>query len=238
MKRAIIGITGSAGCSEKDNFFHYRKSFVHKLYSSQVNSPSLNNIEIVPIFIPIEENAIAAYAQICSGLILTGGNELIKKTSITGNCSDSIFFNDRCGRASFEIELLKEFLKHNIPVLGICFGMQIINQTLGGSLKNASPMHYSSTKKTLFENHHDVRVVRSNPLGLSGVVNVNSEHSQEIDALGQGLSVAAECMTTKTIEAIYKDNYDFCCGVQWHPEQQNTQVSSQIFQSFLMAIAK
>ena len=124
-------------------------------------------------------------------------------------------------RDRFELALARGALDREMPVLGICRGMHIINVVSGGTLVQHLPditelNHYDSDRFTSpvheIETAEGTRAARA--LGPSAPV--NSIHHQGIDRLGDGLQVTARA-SDGTIEAI-ENASGAVIGVQWHPE--------------------
>jgi putative glutamine amidotransferase len=147
----------------------------------------INVLGFIPIVLPILYN----YKNLdIDGVILTGGNDL---NIVSGDETDKI-------RDNFEYSLLNFCIERNIPVLGICRGMQIINTYFGGSLKNV-------------ENHVGVRHLLDN-----GKI-VNSFHNYAVDELGVGLQITARSSDV-TIEELHHTKYNIY-GQMHHPERMS-----------------
>lgn len=129
-------------------------------------------------------------------------------------------------RDGFELELARLAHERNIPCLGICRGMQVMNVALGGSLyrdlyncgvteeqHRQQPPYYGLT--------HTVDIARESLLqdaaGTAGTFEVNSMHHQGIDHVAPELRVSARS-DDGVVEAVEDDGRAFYLGVQWHPE--------------------
>jgi len=133
-------------------------------------------------------------------------------------------------RTDFELFLLKEATKRNKPVLGICYGMQVINLFFGGSLYQ----DIQSQKQGSLEHRkgQHALVVHENPFLESGDFEVNSSHHQAVKDIGRGLvpfAYSDDCI----VEGIYLKGYDFLLGVQWHPERMDNELSHAVLSSFI-----
>jgi putative glutamine amidotransferase len=123
----------------------------------------------------------------------------------------------------YELALLAGAAERDLPMLGICRGMQALNVSRGGTLHQHLPDRTELGHRQAhapFEPAHTVSVARGSLLQrLSGAIGleVNSYHHQAIDRLGSGLRVAATA-PDGTIEAVWDPAARFCLGVQWHPE--------------------
>jgi putative glutamine amidotransferase len=135
-------------------------------------------------------------------------------------------------RVNFDFDLFSLALKQGKPVLGICYGMQLINIAMGGTLYQDI-----GTQKEGAINHrggsHAVQV-RDNPFIPAGRYEVNSSHHQAVKETGRGLKAFA-LSTDSITEAFYSPEYRFLMGVQWHPERMKNTISERVFTSFILA---
>ena len=125
-------------------------------------------------------------------------------------------------RDDFEFGLVSAALERQIPVLGICRGMQLVNVALGGSLiQDLSSVtelqHYVTDPydRPVHKIEIDNDSVVERGLGARHA-NVNTVHRQAIDRLGRGLRSVARA-PDGTIEAVQNGDRRVV-GVQWHPE--------------------
>jgi putative glutamine amidotransferase len=142
-------------------------------------------------------------------------------------------------RDAFEIALARRALERNMPVLGICRGMQLLNVALGGTLVQHLPETLGSEAHRsvagTFSEHH----VRLEPgslactaAGLESFV-VWSHHHQGIEDLGKGLKVSGWSRDDDLPEAIELPGNRFALGVIWHPEEDE---SSQVIAALVEAV--
>ena len=135
-------------------------------------------------------------------------------------------------RVDFDLALFRSVLKQGKPVLGICYGMQLINIAMGGTLYQDI-----GTQKERAINHregmHAVQV-SDNPFIAPGQYEVNSSHHQAVKEAGRGLKAFA-LSSDGLIEAFYSPYYPFLMGVQWHPERMKNIISERVFTSFVGA---
>ncbi len=174
----------------------------------------------LPVPIPMIENRkeTTEYLKLIDGLILSGGQDICP-TCYQEEPDDNLIAVD-LNRDKWELKLFKEAYSTDMPVLGICRGMQLINVGLGGTLYQdlTNKSHMSEER---FYNYHTVEIIQKSNLSeiLSDFTNlkVNSRHHQAVKDLGDNLRVAArdESGIVETIEA---KNKNFVIGVQWHPE--------------------
>jgi len=145
-------------------------------------------------------------------------------------------------RETTDFGILDYVESKNLPVLGICFGVQSLNVHRGGSLVQDIP--------SLVENHlkhdedsskpparHLIRVEKDSLVGrLAGApeVEVNSYHHQSIQNPGRNLRAVAFA-PDGVIEAVEDTRGRFIVGVQWHPERgwKDDAFSKALFSSFI-----
>ncbi len=135
-------------------------------------------------------------------------------------------------RTDFEISLLHEIIDLRKPVLGICYGMQLINVFFGGSLYQ----DIASQKSGALDHREGVHLIRicENPFIGEGQVVTNSSHHQAVKGAGRGIKPFAYA-SDDIIEAFYLEDHPFLLGVQWHPERMVTPLSCLIFSKFVGA---
>jgi putative glutamine amidotransferase len=143
------------------------------------------------------------------GLVLTGGSDLGASPE----------------RDGFELALARRALERDMPVLGICRGMQLMNVALGGGIVQHLPdvVGHENHRHTLgaFADHR----VRLEPGSLAARVvgrheeGVKSHHHQGLDGLGDGLVATGWAVEDGIVEAIEEPERRFALGVLWHPEE-------------------
>lgn len=132
-----------------------------------------------------------------------------------------------------QIALIRAAIERNIPVVGICRGMQLLNVACGGTLIQhmEEPGHANPGLLEDFRfSRHMVELVQGSGLGTAlesltsaGSMLIHSAHHQAVDGLGKGLAVAAWA-PDGTVEAIEHVSAPIV-GVQWHPEDPDADPS-------------
>lgn len=180
----------------------------------------------IPILIPFSDNIenIKEYINKIDGIIFSGGEDISPL-----NYNEDPIKEVECiieERDRFELELFKEVYEKQIPILGICRGLQIINIALGGSLYQDIYTQIPdclghSPKHTLRSNlYHSVKIEKDSKLFdifKTQDLKVNSFHHQSVKKLGKDLRISA-ISSDGIVEGIESTNEQFLVAVQWHPE--------------------
>jgi putative glutamine amidotransferase len=178
----------------------------------------------LPIALPYSEDESAAKeaVRLCGGLVITGGAFDVPP-ELYGARSHSRLGPLKRGRTQYEQRVLREALAADIPVLGICGGMQLLAVELGGTLhqdiRDEVPGALDHEQKNdPREPGHPVGVSSGSDLeDILGVkeLQVNSTHHQAVKEPGRArICAVAPDQIVEAIELPGK----FAIGVQWHPE--------------------
>ncbi len=183
----------------------------------------------------------------CHGILLSGGEDvhpsMYNKPEYLSYCyPDDISLR----RDEFEWKVMQEVVRKEIPVLGICRGLQFINVFFGGSLIPDLTTWGKFNHSKLPDNtdrYHSLSIDPSSYLyGLTGIQSaiINSNHHQSADRIGKDLVVSAIAAdgTVEAIEKKFPEQGGWLLLVQWHPERMSPKDSplvSTIRSSFLNA---
>src|SRR5918992_5050454 len=129
-------------------------------------------------------------------------------------------------RDAAEIPLARRAVERDLPLLGICRGMQLMNVALGGSLIQHLPddVGHGDHRRHLgsFDGaDHDVRLAPGSLAARAcGELThaTKSHHHQGVDRLGEGLVASGWSVLDELVEAIEIPGARWALGVQWHPE--------------------
>ncbi len=121
----------------------------------------------------------------------------------------------------------KDIFKLGIPVLGICYGMQVITHMLGGKVKETSKREYGRAELFL----DDVKDLLAN---LPSNITCWMSHGDEIKKLPSGFHRSGHTLSS-SVAAISNSNKTIF-GVQFHPEVEHTQRGNQILMNFLFSV--
>ncbi|RKU34927.1 gamma-glutamyl-gamma-aminobutyrate hydrolase [Candidatus Poribacteria bacterium] len=185
----------------------------------------------------------AEFADI-NGLLLTGGpdidpghyNETEHETSDVDRDRDKL-----------ELRVFESAIEKDIPVFGICRGIQVMNVVIGGSLYQDIPSQFTDhLKHKKMENTddswHNIKIQPDSLLKqitCQNVAKVNSRHHQALKVIGDGFVVTAQS-EDGIIEGIEDKSKKFMLGVQYHPERMFKTPASRehrgkLFKAFIQA---
>lgn len=223
--KPVIGITPNYSYDER------------KFSLSEHYSDSIQKAGGTPILLFPGEGEIPAFVD---GILFSGGGDI-----------DPLLFGEEplknngeiCPlRDIFELQLCQKALDENLPVLGICRGMQLLCVIAGGHIlqdiesQTQSPLKHMQEAPRFYPTHTiDImeQTLLSSILGEAAVA-VNSFHHQAIADPGRGFLVSAKSRDG-LIEAMEHKTKDFVLGVQWHPEAMEGKEQQRIFESFVAA---
>ena len=158
------------------------------------------------------------------GVILSGGGSDVAPRRY-GQQAHPATADEEPHRDGFEIALARAAREHDIPLLGICRGMQLLNVAYGGTLHQHLPDvlgHDEHRALPASFARHDVRLepgsLAAGATG-NGIESVLSHHHQGPDRIGAGLRVTGRATLDDSPEAIEDPAARFLLGVLWHPEE-------------------
>lgn len=209
MRNPKIAITKASGSKSYENY----KNWILKA------NP---NIEIVDL-IEMEVSKIDSIVKTVDGLLLSGGPDV-----------DPIHFDkveerDKCSidlrRDSIEITAINSAREVNLPILGICRGLQLLNVVYGGSLFTDIPTdvpNHSNHQQKNGDSYHNINIKQNSILKeliQNDTITVNSSHHQSIDKLAKNFTITSSTQDNVVESIEYNNKNHWVFAVQWHPER-------------------
>jgi putative glutamine amidotransferase len=218
--RPLIGLTSYLEQAQS-GVWDVQASFLPKVYFEAVNKAGGIAVLLPPQ--PVDDEIAARVLDSLDGLIVTGGKDV--EPARYGQQALPTTDESRPDRDAWEDALLVGALERNIPFLGICRGLQVLNVATGGTLLQHLPDVVGSDRYSLGEGKFATNEAMveggghvATLLAETPTLDVKSYHHQAVDELGEGLVVSART-DDGTIYAIEAPGVDFGVAVQWHPEE-------------------
>ncbi|MGE5484899.1 MAG: gamma-glutamyl-gamma-aminobutyrate hydrolase family protein [Ignavibacteriales bacterium] len=197
-------------------------------YVDSVYTESLASCGAAPVLIPAHapwrEGSVHDLMCMFSGLLVTGGPVL--PAECPPDQTIPPLRDQDPDRYDFEIDLILEATRQRIPILGICRGMQVMNEALGGAthlnllLAGVTKLDHNQGNMPESDGYHPITVSPGSLLSrLTDAKDmiVNSFHRQGVEHPGPGVRDCA-VSSDGVVEAIeFGDS--FCLGLQFHPER-------------------
>jgi putative glutamine amidotransferase len=234
MTKPIIGIGSDVAHKEGQR----DRAFAYTTYTE-----ALRRAGAVPVVIPPQPENAAEIIEGLDGLLLAGGDD----------CDPSAYGEEPHPsvepmdprRQSNELALARAARERDIPTLGICLGVQVMNVAAGGTLiqdiASEVETEIDHASEPSDRHRHEVLVEKGTRLATilgNQKLNVNSSHHQAIRDVGEGLRVTAHA-PDGVIEGLEDPSHPFYVGVQWHPEDMSTERSAAaLFGAFVDAARK
>lgn len=195
----------------------------------------------LPLALPHEQDAAEHYLDLVDGLVISGGMydippELYGETLRQGELVT------KAGRTRFERKLIEGALARDLPLVGICGGMQLLAVLKGAKLIQDIPSEVKDSLSHMQpQPHHQAghRVhltpgTRLFQLFRQESLEVNSVHHQAVRDLPPEIIVSAVA-DDGIVEAIEIPGQHFCLGFQWHPEYLINQGERRLFEALVAA---
>jgi len=220
--KPLIGITSNAS-TETLNHGTFERSVLSRTYTDAVRA-----VDGVPIILSADQGDVEPLLDRIDGILLSGGSDLDPNRYSDGPTHPTTYGIDP-ERDGFELALVAATRDRDLPLLGICRGIQSLNVAMGGTLyqdiddQTTTTVNHRQQQAGYARDatSHDVAIASGdNPLShLVGPepLAVNSFHHQGIRDLAPGLEIIAWA-PDNLAEAVWDPTLRFCLAVQWHPE--------------------
>lgn len=231
MKKAIIGIVGRAGINKDRPVMYIDENFRRMIFNRDLipllilpsqdidyNTTESNDMKLLTVE---EKQLIMDMVDLCDGIIIPGGNR----------------------QYEYDKFIYKYALSKDIPILGICMGMQIMCnvdneqiKAIDKPIKNESNINHNQPEKLYA---HKISIDKSSKLFdilKKDEIEVNSLHNYHIERVNK-LKVVARSHDNY-IEAVEMPNKKFVMGLQWHPEKEleKNELNIKIINYFIKSV--
>lgn len=235
VKIPLIGITSNLMTISEGPFQGQGRFFLNQGYVDSIVKAGGNPILLPPLG---DRELIRRQLSSLDGLIFSGGHDV--HPSNYGEEPHSLLGETSSERDAYESKLLEIAYEMEIPLLGICRGMQLMNVYFGGKLhQDLSLTNHDLDSAHVDSFNLDLHEVNLAPKSLlaaifqTSALKVNSYHHQTVKEMASGLQVTATS-ADGFIEGIAHLNHPWLQGVQWHPEVQYDEMEP-LFKAFIQA---
>lgn len=229
--RPLIGIT----CGLDDQ--KRKELFLPTRYVDAVQAAGA-----LPVALPVLGEAEASeLADTVDGVVLIGGADI--PPDMYGEEPHPATVCVPRARPEFELRLIDALCQRRKPILGICYGHQILNVAFGGTLIQDIPSQVPTdiAHRGTPSPRHTVRIERDSRLYdvlQATEIEIVSSHHQSVKTVGAGVRVVSRA-SDGIIEATEFPVQHFVISVQWHPEMDNGSVyTKRLFQAFVEAASE
>lgn len=215
MRKPLIGITPDYDTTGPDPIYR-----CHRAYCDAITRAGG-----IPILLPyLDHDDVGDFLSTLSGFLLTGGIDFAPE--LYGGGHHPLIELIDAERDRFEIATINHARAGDIPLLGICRGMQLMNVLSGGDIfqhtLDSVPNALQHRPDVPFSQKvHDITVEPESKFGTicngRHKFSVNSKHHQAVNRIGAGYRVSARS-EDGVVEAIEDPSASFAIGVEWHPE--------------------
>jgi putative glutamine amidotransferase len=177
-----------------------------------------------PIVLPAQEAICEEPDRVLAlvrALILAGGSDITPGCYGAEPAPETV--GTRAERDRFELALARRALERDLPVLGICRGMELLNVARGGTLDQHLPESGIHVHTPGQYSDHDVSLepgsLAARAVGAERI-SVRSHHHQGIGELGEGLVASGHSEPDGIVEAIELPDRRWALGILWHAEEE------------------
>ena len=220
LNRPVIGITAD---------MEEGRHFLNRVYVRAVELAGA-----VPVVLTASSYAVQALDML-DGLLLSGGGDIHGR--YFGQPLHEKAGDVNTERDEAELALTKLALARDMPIFGICRGLQLLNVARGGDLVQHMEGHKQQQARDVATHKVLLEGKLAKIMGQTEAM-VNSIHHQVVDKTGTGLDICARS-EDKYIEGLCARDKSFVVAVQWHPEELMTHgAQARLFEAFAAACAE
>jgi putative glutamine amidotransferase len=240
--KPLIGISPSPDETGMDHG-HFRRYALSDTYTKSILAAGG-----IPVILPPHVESIDALLDSLDGIVFSGGGDIDSSYWDEEPHAEAYGFDEE--RDAFELQAIPKVVARDMPMLGICRGIQTVNVALGGSIVQDIPDQLPGSLQHRQHRDGKMRDTTSHTVTIKEGENLlhkivgdtaletNSFHHQAIKDVGEGLEVIATA-DDGVIEALWNPQMTFGLAVQWHPEMlaSDHPDHAAIFEAFVKAAA-
>ncbi len=191
---------------------------------------------MIPPIPEVAEDAEDVVAQL-DGLVVVGGADVAPGQY--GELAHTACAGFHETRDEVEMALIRAALAVDLPYLGVCRGLQLLNIVRGGTLLQhlpdvvADPLRHRPGPGRYGRHHVEIEPGSRLAELLGDHVEVVSCHHQAPDRIGEGLTLVGRDTDDGVAEALEDPERAFCLGVQWHPEEDRDGAGMTLFRALV-----
>ena len=195
------------------------------LYVSRAYARAVHDAGALPLLVPPDADVTRA-ARVCDGFVVTGGAMLPTAFARGVAAPQNVGAPEQSERIAWDRRLLDCARAERRPLLGVCYGMQLLNLHAGGTLHtdlaSAVPRALDHGGNGRICKHEIATREGTSLRALLGAhALVASSHRQAVDRVAAGLRIGATA-PDGIVEAVEAEDGTAMLGVEWHPESDAT----------------
>ncbi len=219
MPRPLVGITAALESADWTLWRGIEANISPRTYSLGVADSGG-----IPVLLPADDATADDpddLLDVLDALLIAGGADL--DPASYGAEAHELTSGYNAERDRFELALAHRAIERDMPVLGICRGMQLLNVAMGGDVDQDVPGREIHNERPGEFSEHDVRLkpgsLAARTLG-DETVRVRSHHHQGVGRPGEGIVISGRSEPDGLAEALELPRKRFVLGLLWHPEEQ------------------